>query len=104
MNAWTRPPRRTSADPGTEVERELSFHLEMRVRELIEQGMPEAEAREAASRRFGSYDASRRECVEIDGRRKERMRRTQYLTELFQDLATRCGCTAGARASPPWPW
>jgi len=40
-------------DPRRDVEDELSFHLDMRIRELIERGESPARARELALRRFG---------------------------------------------------
>ena len=42
-------------DPGRDVEDELSFHLDMRIRELVERGESPARARELALRRFGNY-------------------------------------------------
>jgi len=45
--------------PQTQVERELAFHVDMRMRELIEQGVPPERARQLALRRFGDYDHSR---------------------------------------------
>jgi len=72
-------------DPIGDVDEELSFHLEMRVREFIEQGETPERARELALLRFGDYDGSRRECVVIDRRRRRHMTRTDYLAELRQD-------------------
>lgn len=77
---------RDAARKSDEVARELDFHLEMRVRELIAGGLSETEAREAARRRFGSYQTSMRECLAIDDRREDRMQRAQYWSELRQDL------------------
>ena len=73
-------------EPRADVEHELTFHLDMRVRELMAQGLPEREARETALRRFGDYDGPRRECVEIDERQKVRMTRPAYFKELKQDI------------------
>ena len=75
-----------AAQQQAEIARELDFHLEMRVRELVAQGMSESDARAAAERRFGSYHASMRECLAIDDRREDRMQRAQYWSELRQDL------------------
>ena len=66
---------------------ELSFHLEMRIRELIQRGESPERARELALRRFGDYESSRTECVEIDERRSRKMARTEYFAELRRDLA-----------------
>jgi predicted permease len=72
-------------DPEADVEAELSFHLEMRIRELVEQGMTPERAREVAVRRFGDYEHSRRECLAIGERLKRRLARAHYLAELRQD-------------------
>jgi len=53
--------RKTSLD----VEEELQFHIEMLERKYIQQGMPAAEARTAALRRFGTLETVKRQCVTI---------------------------------------
>jgi predicted permease len=68
------------------VDDELSFHLEMRIRELIERGETPERARRLAMRRFGDYDSSRSECLAIDERRRRQMTRSEYLAELLQDI------------------
>jgi predicted permease len=73
-------------EPPDDVDDELSFHLEMRVRELIERGETPDRARWLTMRRFGDYDSSRSECLAIDERRRRRMTRTDYPTELRQDV------------------
>jgi predicted permease len=73
-------------DPGRDVEDELSFHLEMRIRELVERGESPARARELALRRFGNVESSRMECIAINERRRRRMLRTEYLTDRGQDI------------------
>jgi putative ABC transport system permease protein len=74
-------------EPRAGVEHELDFHLDMRIRELMAQGLSEKDARETALRRFGDYEGPRRECVEIDERRKVRMTRSAYFKEFKQDVA-----------------
>jgi putative ABC transport system permease protein len=74
-------------NPPEDVERELGFHLDMRIRELMAQGLSAEEARDAALKRFGDYDGPRRECVEIDERQKVRMTRPAYFKEFRQDVA-----------------
>jgi putative ABC transport system permease protein len=86
MRRWARFRRLFGPDPSGDVDAELAFHLEMRIRELIEQGEPPERARQLALQRFGDYDQSRKECLAIDERRKRRMTRTEYLTELRQDV------------------
>jgi predicted permease len=86
MPRWTRFRRLLGPDPAGDVDDELDFHLQMRMRELVESGETPERARELALRRFGDYDRSRDECVLIDERRKRRMTRTEYVSELRQDI------------------
>ena len=53
--------RNTSLD----VEEELQFHIEMLERKYTQQGMHAAEAKAAASRRFGNLETVKRQCVTI---------------------------------------
>ncbi|HJR61827.1 MAG TPA: ABC transporter permease [Vicinamibacterales bacterium] len=86
MSRWARFRRFFGPDPAGDVDVELSFHLEMRIRELVDEGETPARAREIALRRFGDYDSSRNQCLEINERRRRRMTRTEYVTELRQDV------------------
>jgi putative ABC transport system permease protein len=69
-----------------EVDAELEFHVEMRARELEARGMSPADAHEAAVRRFGDITRVNATCRSIGKQRERGMRRTEYLTELTQDL------------------
>jgi len=73
-----------------EVDTEFSFHVEMRTRELVEQGMPPAEAREAAIRRFGDINRVNATCRALGKQRDDNMRRTEYFSELTQDVTFAC--------------
>jgi putative ABC transport system permease protein len=73
-------------DPKPDVADELSFHLDMRVRELIARGETPERARELALRRFGNYQQSQRECIAIDERVGRKMIRSNWIKELKQDL------------------
>ena len=86
MPRWGRFRRLFGPDPPGDVDSELSFHLDMRIRELVEQGETPERARELALRRFGDYHGPRSQCLEINERRRRRMTRTEYLTELRQDI------------------
>ena len=86
MPRWARFRRLFGPDPPGDIDAELAFHLEMRIRELVEQGETPQRARELTLRRFGDYDRSRSECLTIDERRKHRMTRTEYFSELRQDV------------------
>ena len=59
----------------------------MRRRELIANGMSEAEAQRAALDRFGDLRRARRECRAIGHQREQRMQVAQYVSELRQDVA-----------------
>jgi len=80
-----------------EVDSELAFHLEMRIRELVEQGMTLDDARVAALERFGDVDRITDACRDIGRRRNKDMRRAEWLTELRHDLRY---ALRGLRASP----
>ena len=69
-----------------EVEEEIAFHLEMRTRELIAQGMDAATARETALARAGDLARLRASCVELGRKRDREMRLTQRLEELRDDV------------------
>src|SRR5690349_1664799 len=83
---FTRFRKMFGLEPKADVDAELDFHVEMRVRELIEQGETPDRARQRALTRFGDYDFTREACVAINERRKRRMDLTQFLTELRQDV------------------
>src|SRR5687767_14604783 len=70
-----------------EVDEELAFHLEMRIRELVARGMDPAEARREAERQFGDLPSMRRRLLHLGHERNRTMRRTEWLAELGQDLA-----------------
>src|SRR5918996_754023 len=86
MPRWTRFRRLFGLEPAADVDAELHFHVEMRVRELIEQGETPERARQIALQRFGDYEQARLECVAINERRKRHMQRTEFITELRQDI------------------
>src|SRR5687768_13035717 len=70
-----------------DVDDELSFHLEMRIRELIDRGIDPAEARRMTLERFGDVDAPRREMVSITARRERRMAKLEWMGDLRQDVS-----------------
>ncbi len=60
-----RPDPRSSAEIDSEVVEELSFHVEMRARDLQAEGLSPQAARTAAEERFGDFDSIRRQCRAI---------------------------------------
>src|SRR5687768_5470722 len=69
-----------------EVDEEIDFHLEMRTRELVNQGMDRETARAVALRRLGDLDGLKRTYVDLVIKRDRTMRRMQWLEEFRQDV------------------
>jgi putative ABC transport system permease protein len=80
LRSWLWKPR-----IDEEVDGELTFHLEMRTREYVAQGMTPEAARRAALARFGDVARAQEVCRDLGLRRDRTMDRRQYLTELRQD-------------------
>jgi len=57
--------RRSIRDVEQEIRDELEFHLAMRADELVQRGLPAAEARAAAADRFGDVERIRRVCRKV---------------------------------------
>jgi putative ABC transport system permease protein len=89
LGSFTRSLRHLLWKPSVEqeVDAELAFHLEMRVRDYVARGMDPAVARAEALRRFGDVDQINDACRDIGRRRDQEMRRTEWVAELRQDLA-----------------
>jgi putative ABC transport system permease protein len=83
---WTRFRRIFGLEPASDVEHELAFHVDMRIRELIERGETPERARELTLRRFGDYEHARRECIEINERRRRHLSRREHAMEVRQDI------------------
>lgn len=60
IHAWQHPD-----EMADEVEAELRFHVQMRTRANIEEGMTPEEARLAAQQSFGNFDRIKLNCCEI---------------------------------------
>jgi putative ABC transport system permease protein len=73
-------------DLTNEVDDELEFHLEMRVRDLIAQGMAPDQARAEARRRLGDMRVMRRHLLHLGRERNRTMNRTEWMAELRHDL------------------
>jgi len=82
--------------PEREVEEELRFHLEQRVRDYVARGMDEASARRAAQERLGDLDAVRARCVRILAAERRARHGRSWLDDLRQDA--RQGVRAALRA------
>jgi putative ABC transport system permease protein len=82
--------RRVVRLPSGRIERdvddEIAFHIDSRVRELMERGQPEREARRQAELEFGDLGASRRELAAVDRHRARRERAGRLLAAARQDV------------------
>ncbi len=69
-----------------EVDEEISFHVEMRTRELVASGMDPAGARRAALARLGDMSDLRRMCIDLGRKRDRHMTIVQWLDEFRHDV------------------
>jgi len=82
---WRRYLRFWGPRAEADVDDELGFHIEMRVRDYLARGLTETEARREAERRIGNLAAVRAACVAITSRRERRMTRAQVVDALVHD-------------------
>ena len=83
---WQRYWRYVSARFRRDVADELSFHVEMRVRELEAQGLSTDAARDEAQRRFGDRRLFQAQLERIEQKRGHRMATSFFIEELGQDV------------------
>lgn len=69
-----------------DVEEELRFHIEERVRELVAQGRDEAEAREEVLRRFGDVRTVEEMCRRLDSQRVDDEERRGTMEAWVRDV------------------
>jgi predicted permease len=69
-----------------DVNDELAFHLESRVRALIAQGQSAEAARQTAELEFGDLRTLRQELAAVDRHRHRRVRATEWLDTAAQDM------------------
>jgi putative ABC transport system permease protein len=79
---WYLRRRSVTAD----VDEELKLHLEMRIDELVAQGMTREDARREAVRQFGDLDATREYCRRQDEQKENDMQRTLLFQDFAEDL------------------
>lgn len=83
-------------EPRTEVEAELAFHLEERVRDYVARGMDPAAARAAAIERFGDFKGVQTLCTQMLEQDRRAADRRDWFADLRQDL--RYGVRSALRA------
>ena len=81
-----------------EVDDELTFHLEERVRDYVARGMDPELARAAAIERLGDLHTVRQECTQMLEDDRRAARRRDWIEDLRQDL--RYGVRVRAPGSP----
>ena len=69
-----------------EVDEEITFHIEMRTRELVDKGLDPRIAREMVLARLGDTTRLKRTCVDLGRKREREMRLTQWLEEFTDDV------------------
>lgn len=83
--AWRRYGRFWGSNVAADVDDEMRFHLEMRMREYIGRGMTPAEARRVAEQRFGDAKSARAECVAIDTAAFRTRSRRELIADIGRD-------------------
>lgn len=78
--------RPTLGDTHRDVDDELQFHVEQRIRDLTAAGLRPDDARAEAERQFGDVAAVRQACLVIDQRRARRVHREEIMSDLLKDL------------------
>lgn len=71
---------------GADVEEELRFHIEERVRELVARGHDEVDAREEVLRKFGDVRTVEEMCRRLDSQRVDDEERRGTMEALMRDL------------------
>ncbi len=80
-------PWRSRSQIARDVDTELEFHLEMRVAELVAQGLSAAAAQARAREEFGDIEFTRAYCLNADRASDRSQRTADRLGELRQDVA-----------------
>jgi predicted permease len=97
--AWRRYLRFWSTDIADDVDEELRFHIDMRIREYMARGMTEDVARSAVMKRLGDLDAAREECIALGKVREKHARQADFLDGLRADLSF---ALRSIRRTPGW--
>ena len=92
---WRTRSRPFEASPATQVDDELAFHIEQRVRDYIGRGMSPEAARAAAFERLGDLTGVRQACTDMLAEEQLAVRRRDWLDDLRQDI--RFGVRAALR-------
>ena len=86
MPGFRRLFQRPTPEVRQDVDAELEMHLEMKARELIDDGLGPEEAHREARRRFGNLASIRRQCVAAQSRIARVAARNDWIGALLSDL------------------
>src|SRR5687768_5268997 len=78
--------RRSRRRVASDIEEELSFHMERRIAELRASGLSSDAARREALRQFGDVETTRRYCRRQAEQKEKRMRLGLLAGDLIEDL------------------
>jgi predicted permease len=84
--AWRRYLRFWRADIANDVDEELRFHIEMRIKEFMARGMSESDARQAVMARVGDVEVAKAECIVLGEVRETHARRADFFDGLRADV------------------
>src|SRR5690349_11032980 len=85
-STWRRLRRFSRPSVRDEVDDEMTFHFEMRVRQFTDAGLSRADAERAARDRFGNVNEVQSELMSINSRRRRRLDWRDRLGALWQDV------------------
>src|SRR5678815_2051350 len=86
LRRFLRLPQRSAKRIRADLEDELRFYFDMRTRELVDQGMTDADARREAIREFGDVEYTKRYCLAEDVMSTRDERRMDLIADLRQDI------------------
>jgi len=69
-----------------EVDEELTLHIELRTRELVERGLDPRTARDIVLSRIGDLGQLKRTCIDLGRKREREMRITRFIEEFRDDV------------------
>lgn len=84
--AFFRFPQRSRAGIARDVNDELDFHIDMRVKELVAQGVSVERAQQQAIEEFGDVEFTRRYCQQLDEKTERAERSADVFAEWWQDI------------------
>jgi predicted permease len=84
--AWRRYLTFWRTNIAADVDDELRFHTEMRIKDHVARGMTEAEAQRAVTARLGDVDSAKAECVELGHVRATHARQANVIDGLRADV------------------